>query len=48
MLDLQNQYHITQVVIMADAGQSKWSGSYSLKYSHDETLVDGRSAIPVI
>jgi hypothetical protein len=49
MLDLQNQYHITQVVVMADAvGQTRWSGSYSLKYSHDKTLVDGSSVIPVI
>ncbi|CAB4043798.1 Hypothetical predicted protein, partial [Paramuricea clavata] len=46
MLDLQKQYHITQVVVMADTGQRWWSGSYSLKYSHDKTLVNGSSAIP--
>ena len=48
MLDLQNQYHITQVVVMADVGEARWSGSYSLKYSHDKTLVDGSSVIPVM
>ncbi|CAB3997379.1 receptor-type tyrosine- phosphatase epsilon-like isoform X2 [Paramuricea clavata] len=47
MLDLQKQYHITQVVVMADSSQARWSSSYSLKYSHDKTLVDGSSAIPI-
>ena len=35
LLDLQKQYHVTQAVVMADKKQTKWSGSYSLKYSHD-------------
>ena len=48
MLDLQKQYHIKQVVVMAVRSQARWSGSYSLKYSHNKTLVDGNSAIPVI
>ncbi|CAB4024817.1 retinoschisin-like isoform X2 [Paramuricea clavata] len=47
MLDLQKQYHITQVVVMADSSQTRWSSSYSLKYSHNKTLVDGSSAIPI-
>ncbi|CAB4007475.1 uncharacterized protein LOC110250238 [Paramuricea clavata] len=47
MLDLHKQYHITKVVVMADIEQASWSGSYSLKYSHDKTLVDGSSAIPI-
>jgi hypothetical protein len=34
-LDLQKEYHITQVVVMADEEQTEWSGLYSLNYSHD-------------
>ncbi|XP_028402584.1 receptor-type tyrosine-protein phosphatase F-like isoform X2 [Dendronephthya gigantea] len=39
-IDLQKEYHITRVVVMGDKDQTKWSGSYSLKYSHDESFVD--------
>ena len=35
LIDLQKEYHITGVVVMADEKQTKWSSSYSLKYSHD-------------
>ncbi len=37
LLDLQKEYHITRVVVLADREQTKWSDSYSLKYSHDTT-----------
>ena len=46
-IDLQNEYRITRVVVMGDKNQTKWSGSYSVKYSHDESLVDGSSAVQV-
>ena len=35
LLDLKKEYHITQVVVMGDKEQTKWSKSYSFKYSHD-------------
>ena len=35
LLDLQKEYHITRVVVMADREQTKWSESYSMTYSHD-------------
>jgi hypothetical protein len=35
LLDLQKEYHITQVVVMADKEQTKWSGSYSMNFSVD-------------
>ncbi|XP_028402430.1 uncharacterized protein LOC114525366 [Dendronephthya gigantea] len=38
-INLQNEYHITRVMVMGDKDQTKWSGSYSLKYSHDESLI---------
>ena len=37
LLNLKKEYHITQVVVMADKEQTKWSGSYILKYSNDTT-----------
>ena len=46
-LDLQKEYHITRVAVMGDRDQTKWSESYSMKYSHDKTLVDKSSAIEV-
>ena len=46
-IDLQNEHNITQVVVMGDKDQTKWSGSYSLKYSHDESLVDSSRAVQV-
>ncbi|XP_028399360.1 uncharacterized protein LOC114522810 [Dendronephthya gigantea] len=47
MIDLQNEYHITRVIVMCDKNQTKWGGSYSLKYSHDESLVDGSSGLQI-
>ena len=35
LLDLQKEYHITRVVVMGDRNQTKWSESYSMKYSRD-------------
>ena len=32
---------------MADKEQTKWSSTYSMKYSHTETLVDTSSLIKV-
>jgi hypothetical protein len=36
-LDLQKEYHITQVVVMADKQQTKWSGGYSMEFSHNNS-----------
>jgi hypothetical protein len=47
LIDLQNDYHITRVVTMGDKNQTKWSNSYSLKYNHTESLVDGSTAVKV-
>ena len=46
-IDLQKEYHITRIVTLGNRNQTKWSGSYSLKYSHNETLVD-RTKIEVL
>ena len=46
-IDLLKEYHITRVVVMGDKDQTKWSGLYSLKYSHDESLVDSSHAVKV-
>ena len=35
LIDLQKEYHITQVVVMADKEQKMWSSSYSMEYGHD-------------
>ena len=40
MLDLRTEYHITRVVTMGDKDQTNWSETYTLKYSHDKSLVD--------
>ena len=37
LLDLQKEYHITQVVVMGNKEQTKWSESYVMFYSHDKT-----------
>jgi hypothetical protein len=47
LLDLQKEYHIAQIVVMGNENQTTWSDSYSLKSSHNKTLVDGSSAIQV-
>mgnify|MGYP002804272789 CR=1 FL=1 len=35
LIDLQKDYHVTQIVTLADKEQRMWSSSYSLKYSHN-------------
>ncbi|XP_028402580.1 receptor-type tyrosine-protein phosphatase delta-like isoform X10 [Dendronephthya gigantea] len=47
-IDLQKEYHITRVSVMGDKDQTKWSGSYSLKYSHDESLVDSSRVVQIL
>ncbi|CAB4004016.1 receptor-type tyrosine- phosphatase epsilon-like, partial [Paramuricea clavata] len=42
LLDLQKEYHITQIVVMGNKDQTKWSESYSLKYSHDKTYKNSK------
>ena len=44
-LDLQKEYHITRVVVMGDSDQTKRSVSYSMRYSHNKTLVD--TSLPI-
>ena len=36
-LDLQKEYHITQVVVMGNKDQTRWSKSYVMRYGHDIT-----------
>jgi hypothetical protein len=36
-IELQKEYHITRVVVMGNRDQTKWSGSYLMKYSHGKT-----------
>lgn len=40
LITLPKQYHIEQVATFGDKDQTRWGRSYSLKYSHDATLVD--------
>ncbi|CAB4042576.1 retinoschisin-like, partial, partial [Paramuricea clavata] len=47
MLDLRKEYHVTRVVTMGNKDQTKWSESYSLKYSYDKTLVDDSRAVQI-
>ena len=47
LLDLQKEYHITEIVVMGSKDQTRWSESYSMKYSHAETLVNSSSPIQV-
>ncbi|XP_028402590.1 receptor-type tyrosine-protein phosphatase delta-like isoform X2 [Dendronephthya gigantea] len=47
-IDLPKEYHITRVMVMGDKDQTKWSGSYSLKYSHDESLGDSSRAVQIL
>ena len=45
LLDLKNEYHITQVVVMGDKEQTKWSSSYSFKYSRDNITYENRGQV---
>ena len=47
LLDLQKEFHITRIVVMGNKDQTRWSEWYSLKYSQDESLLNGTSAIQV-
>ena len=48
LIDLEKEYHITQVVVMGNREQTKWSDSYSLRYSHSQTLVYRSISVQVI
>ena len=45
LLDLIKEYHITQVVVMGDKEQTKWSHSYSFKYSRDKITYEDRGQV---
>ena len=47
LIDLGKEYHITRVVVMGSKDQTKWSESYSLRYSHDITLVHHSTSMKV-
>ncbi|XP_028402588.1 receptor-type tyrosine-protein phosphatase F-like [Dendronephthya gigantea] len=47
-IDLQKEYHITRVLVIGDKDQTKWSRSYSLKYSHNESLVDSSRVVQIL
>ena len=34
-IDLQKEYHITQVVTMGNKDQTKWGDQYAMTYGHD-------------
>ena len=48
LIDLGKEYHITRVITMGDRDQTKWSDSYSLRYSHDKSLLEQSRGIQVI
>jgi hypothetical protein len=48
LLDLQKEYHITRVVVMADKEQTKWSDSYSMTYSHDTSYKNGEQVFMIV
>jgi hypothetical protein len=45
LLDLQKEYNIKGVVVMADHNQTKWSSSYSLEYGRDTSFKNGRQVL---
>ena len=47
LIELRKEYHITRVVVMASKDQTKWSESYSLRYSHSQTLVHSSQPLQV-
>ncbi|CAB4010349.1 neuronal cell adhesion molecule isoform X1 [Paramuricea clavata] len=47
LLDLQKEYHLTHVMVIADRKQTKWSNSYSMKHSRAETLIDSSRSIQI-
>ena len=48
LVDLQNEYHITKVVVMGNKNQKKWSESYSLNYSHDKTYKNSQQVFTIV
>ena len=48
LLDLQKEYHITRVVVMADRELTKWSDSYSMTYSHDKSYKNSEQVFLVV
>ncbi|XP_028413353.1 uncharacterized protein LOC114536224 [Dendronephthya gigantea] len=40
LIDLQREYHITQVVTMGNKDQTKWIERYTMAYSHDESYTN--------
>ena len=38
LIDLQKEYHITQVVTMGNKDQTKWIDRYTMAYSHDDSF----------
>ena len=48
LLDLQKEYHITGVVVMGDRDQTKWSDSFSLRYSRDTTYTNSEQVFIII
>ena len=47
-LNLRNEYHITDIFVMGDKEQTKWSGSYLLSYSHDTSYQHSKEVFKVM
>jgi hypothetical protein len=47
LIDLQKEYHLTHVMVIADKEQTKWSNSYSMKYSRTKTLINSSRSLQV-
>jgi hypothetical protein len=48
LIDLKKEYHITRVVVMGNKDQTKWSGSYLMKYGHDKTYKESQKVFMTI
>ena len=48
LIDLQKEYHITRVVVMGNRRQTKWSGSYSMKYSHNRSYENSQKVFMTV
>lgn len=47
-LNLRNEYHRTDIFVMGDKEQTKWSGSYLLNYSHDTSYQHSKKVFKVM
>ena len=47
-LNLRNEYHITDIFVMGDKEQTKWSSSYLLSYSHDTSYQHSKKVFKVM